>query len=424
VPIGGVGIGHGIDETAILRESVFVLGAVVVEKARECLVVEVLGEPERDQEGDAHLLVRRLLADPARERASPGSGDRERTAIACARLARPHEAARLERLQLAVHVARRDVPEPGQAAACLFEEVPAGRGPLMEEPEQGSLGRVEPADFRIAVHLDIPFWRVSLDANSPQGRVNVASAATLEDDGYCVVEDVIDGETVAGIRAELTHLLDATPFGRDDFEGHRTRRVYALFAKTRALDELAVHPMVLDALDRVLGPAQLSAPTAIEIGPGERAQPLHPDDAIYPVPRPHPELVVNVMWPLDDFTENNGATRVVPGSHRWVDERPGPDAETVAVTMPAGSAMLYVGSLWHGGGANATPRARVGVVLHYAVSWLRQVENHVLAVPPDVVRGLPERLQELLGYNVYPPFLGYVDGRHPRRLLGGDRETR
>jgi ectoine hydroxylase-related dioxygenase (phytanoyl-CoA dioxygenase family) len=248
--------------------------------------------------------------------------------------------------------------------------------------------------------------------------------ATLDDDGYCVVEDVIDAARVDAIRAELAVLFDATPFGRDDFEGHRTRRIYALFAKTRALDELAIHPLVLDALDRVLGPAQLSAPTAIEIGPGERAQPLHPDDAIYPIPRPHPELVVNVMWPLDDFTEANGATRVVPGSHRWVDERPGPDAETIAVAMPAGSAMMYVGSLWHGGGANTTQAARVGVVLHYAVSWIRQVENHVLAVPRDTVRGLPERLQELLGYNVYPPFLGYVDGRHPRRLLAGDRADR
>jgi ectoine hydroxylase-related dioxygenase (phytanoyl-CoA dioxygenase family) len=249
-------------------------------------------------------------------------------------------------------------------------------------------------------------------------------ATTLEDDGYCVVEDVIAAATVAGIRAELACLFDATPFGRDDFEGRRTRRIYALFAKTRALDELATHPLVLDALDRVLGPAQLSAPTAIEIGPGERAQPLHPDDAIYPIPRPHPELVVNVMWPLDDFTEENGATRVVPGSHRWIDERPGPDSETLAVTMPAGSAMLYVGSLWHGGGANTTQASRVGVVLHYAVSWIRPVENHVLAVPRDTVRGLPERLQELLGYNVYPPFLGYVDGRHPRRLLVGDRAER
>lgn len=246
---------------------------------------------------------------------------------------------------------------------------------------------------------------------------------TLEEDGYCVVEGLLDPAKVASIAAELAELFAATPFGRDDFEGHRTRRVYALFAKTRALDGLATHPVVLDALDRVLGPAQLSAPTAIEIGPGERAQPLHPDDAIYPVPRPHAELVLNVMWPFDDFTEANGATRLVPGSHRWIDEIPGPDVQTVAVAMPKGSAMLYVGSLWHGGGANTTDSPRVGVVLHYAASWLRPVENHVLAVPRAVVAELPERLQELLGYNIYPPFIGYVDGRHPRRVLDGDNAS-
>jgi ectoine hydroxylase-related dioxygenase (phytanoyl-CoA dioxygenase family) len=242
-------------------------------------------------------------------------------------------------------------------------------------------------------------------------------APTIERDGYCVVEGVVGPSAVEHIRAELTGLFEATPYGRDDFEGHRTRRVYALFAKTRALDDLATHPLVLDVLDRVLGPAQLSAPTAIEIEPGEVAQVLHPDDAIYPLARPHAELVVNVMWPFDDFTEANGATRIVPGSHRWIDERPGPDTETVSVCMPAGSMLVYRGSLWHGGGANTTERERIGVVLHYAAAWLRPVENHVLAVPRAVVATLSPKLQELLGYNVYPPFIGYVDGRHPRRLL-------
>jgi ectoine hydroxylase-related dioxygenase (phytanoyl-CoA dioxygenase family) len=241
--------------------------------------------------------------------------------------------------------------------------------------------------------------------------------ATIERDGYCVVEGVLDRDSVDRIRAELAALFETTPYGRDDFEGRRTRRVYALFAKTRALDEIAMHPLVLDVLDRVLGPAHLSAPTAIEIGPGEVAQVLHPDDAIYPLVRPHPELVVNVMWPFDDFTEANGATRIIPGSQRWTDERPGPDAGTVSVCMPAGSVLIYLGSVWHGGGANSTSRARIGVVMHYAAAWLRPVENHVLAVPRSVVATLPPKLQELLGYNVYPPFIGYVDGRHPRRLL-------
>ena len=123
------------------------------------------------------------------------------------------------------------------------------------------------------------------------------------------------------------------------------------------------------------------------------------------------------MWPLEDFTEANGATRIVPGSHRWIDERPDDNTSTVAVEMPAGTALLYVGSVWHGGGANGTDRTRLGVVLHYATAWLRPVENHVLAVPPQIASALPARLQELLGYNIYPPFIGYVDGRHPRKLL-------
>lgn len=244
-----------------------------------------------------------------------------------------------------------------------------------------------------------------------------AVVAGLEGDGYAVVEGLLDPAEVAAKRAELEGIFAATPSGRDDFEGHQTRRIYALFAKTRAFDGPATHPLILDVLDRVLGEYQLSAPTGIEIGADEVAQPLHPDDALYPLPRPHPELVVNVMWPLEDFTEANGATRVVPGSHRWVAEVPGPDTETVPVEMPAGAALIYLGSLWHGGGANRTDRSRIGVVLHYGLSWLRPVENHVLAVPPATVAALPPRMQELLGYNISSAFIGYVDGRHPRKVL-------
>ncbi len=241
--------------------------------------------------------------------------------------------------------------------------------------------------------------------------------STLEERGYATISSAVDASRVAAARRDLESILDDTPFGRDEFEGRKTRRVYALFAKTRTLDTLAVHPGVLGVLDRVLGHYQLSAPTGIAIGPGEVAQPLHPDDAIYPVARPHPELVVNVMWPLQDFTSDNGATRVVPGSHRWVDQRPGTDTETETIEVLAGDALVYLGSLWHGGGANRSDRTRLGVVMHYSAGWLRPVENHVLAVGPDTARHLPARLQELLGYNIHPPFIGYVDGRHPRKLL-------
>jgi ectoine hydroxylase-related dioxygenase (phytanoyl-CoA dioxygenase family) len=249
------------------------------------------------------------------------------------------------------------------------------------------------------------------------GAVVDALSAELEAQGYAVLPDAVDADQVSWARTELEGVLGATPTGRDDFEGHRTRRVYGLFAKTRSLDALALHPVVLALLDRVLGHYQLSAPAGICIGPGESAQPLHPDDAIYPMPRPHPQVVVNVMWPLQPFTEANGTTRFVAGSHRWGDERPGPDTPTESVPLAPGSALVSLGSVWHGGGANTTDTARLGVVMHYAASWLRPVENHVLVVPPALAATLPVRLQELLGYNIHPPFIGYVDGRHPAKLL-------
>jgi ectoine hydroxylase-related dioxygenase (phytanoyl-CoA dioxygenase family) len=239
----------------------------------------------------------------------------------------------------------------------------------------------------------------------------------LQRDGYVRLDNMLDDADVKNARVELERMLEETPYGRDGFEGHNTQRVYALFGKTRALDAMATHARALEILDDVLGEYQLSAPTAINIGPGEGQQPLHPDDAIYPIPRPHPELVVNIMWPLVDFTEANGATRIIPGSHKWVDEQPTPDTPTFACEAPAGSALVYLGNVWHSGGANTTTEPRLGVVMHYARAWLRPVENHTLVVPPDVARDLDPRLQELLGYNIASPFIGYVDGRHPRKLL-------
>ncbi len=242
-------------------------------------------------------------------------------------------------------------------------------------------------------------------------------ADALAADGVCIVEGLMSAEHVAVARASLEAILDVTPGGRNEFEGYATRRVYALFAKTRAFDLAAIHPLLLGVLDRVLGHYQLSAPTGIEIGPGEAAQVLHQDQSIYPLPAEQPEVVVNTIWALDDFTESNGATRLIAGSHRWVGRQPDGTEELVQAEMPAGSAAFYTGRVWHGGGANRTDQPRLGVILEYVAAWLRPQETHLLAVPRDVVAELPERLQELLGYNIYPPFVGYVDGRHPRRYI-------
>jgi len=240
----------------------------------------------------------------------------------------------------------------------------------------------------------------------------------LDDDGYAIVEGVLARDEAQAIGAELRRLLDGVPGGRNFFEGFKTRRLYAVYGKTRVLDPLTVHPLVLGALEHVLGPHfQLSGPTGIEIGPGEVEQVLHRDDDIYPIARPHPQVVTNVMWAFDDFTVENGATRLVRGSQHQL--LPPPDDAPISYAeMPAGSVMIYIGSLWHGGGANRTDATRLGVAIEYAASWLRPQETQLLCVPPEVARTLPKRMRELLGYNVYPPFVGYVDGRHPERVLG------
>jgi ectoine hydroxylase-related dioxygenase (phytanoyl-CoA dioxygenase family) len=247
-----------------------------------------------------------------------------------------------------------------------------------------------------------------------------ASADTIVElmgtDGGCIVDGLLPPEDVERIKTELHHVLRSTPEGRNFFEGFQTQRIYALFAKTRAFDDLATHPLLLGVLDQVLVNYQLSAPVGINIGPREAAQILHCDQSIYPLPMTFPPVVVNTMWAFDEFTEANGATRIVPGSHRLT-APPAQDTETIPAEMSAGSVLFYPGTLWHGGGANTTDQPRLGVILEYVSSWLRAQENHVLAVPREVAAGLPERLQELLGYNIYPPFVGYVDGRHPRRSL-------
>ena len=242
--------------------------------------------------------------------------------------------------------------------------------------------------------------------------------AAMQQDGYVIVERVLDADRVAAMRAELQRVLETTPTGRNTFEGFATKRIYRLFAKTRIFDDLAIHPVMLAVLDRMLGHYQLSAPTGIQIGPGEPAQILHRDDSIYPLPEPHGEVVLNTMWAFDDFTSVNGATRFLPGSHRWpTDRQPTDDDPIVQTEMPAGSVAFYTGSVLHGGGANNSEAPRLGVILEYVAAWLRPQENHVIGVAPELVATLPERLQELLGYNIFPPFMGYVDGRHPRRFL-------
>jgi hypothetical protein len=243
----------------------------------------------------------------------------------------------------------------------------------------------------------------------------------LDRDGFALIERYLTDEDVASKKADLSRVLRSVPTGRNDFEGFSTQRIYALFAKTRTFDTQGTDAMLLEVLERVLGRGfQLSAPVGISIGPGETAQNLHRDDGVYPVPRPHGGLVVNMIFALDDFTEENGATIVIPASHKWTNERPDESTPTIRAVMPAGSVMIFLGNTLHAGGANNTDKPRLGVILEYCAGWLRPQENHVLGVPKQIVKQLPEKLQELLGYNVLG-LLGNVDGRNPRKYLTDER---
>lgn len=248
-----------------------------------------------------------------------------------------------------------------------------------------------------------------------------ADVATLARDGYVIWENLLDAQQCREIRETVRPWLGHT--GRNSFEGRRTQRVYSVLSRTRVCDRLVDNPRVLAVLDRLLMPNYLlSALQAINIQPGESAQLPHHDDGFYPIPRPREPLAAATIWAIDDFTADNGATVVVPGSHRWGKRRPGPDDTALPVVMPAGSCVFFVGTLWHGGGANTSTHDRLAVTAQYCQPWLRPMEAFTLSVSRDIARTVSDDIQRMLGYSIHPPFVGAVDGLHPLRLLGTEQD--
>ena len=250
--------------------------------------------------------------------------------------------------------------------------------------------------------------------------------ACIRTAGCVIIERLVPVARLDEIDAELDPHVRATDPGGDEFAGRNTRRTGALIARSPAFRELAAHPLVLAVLDRVLGDHatsyQLHLTQVIDIGPGEPAQMIHRDQwafDFFPFPAGF-EVECHTMWALTDFTDANGATRVIPGSNGWADRlRPEPD-ETVAAEMPRGSVLLYVGSLYHGGGANTSEASRRGINVGYTLSWLRQEENQYLACPPEIARTLPVELARLVGYQRGAYALGYFgDLRDPIEALHG-----
>jgi len=242
-----------------------------------------------------------------------------------------------------------------------------------------------------------------------------ADLARVQRDGYVILPDLLSADQLAGIREAVAPLLDL--HGRNPFEGHATQRVYSVLNKTRVCDVIADHPRVLALLDRLLLPNYLlSMLQVINILPGEQAQMLHTDDAFYPLPRPRKALGAATIWAIDDFTADNGATDIIPGSHLWGDQKPDP-ADRRPVTMAAGSCVFFPGTLWHGGGANRSDRPRLAVTAQYCEPWVRPQEAFTLSMTRDTVRAVSEDIRRMLGYSIHPPFIGQVDGMHPKRLL-------
>lgn len=251
-----------------------------------------------------------------------------------------------------------------------------------------------------------------------------AHLAEIAGEGFTILRDVFDADRAAALIAELEGLettLRVGP-GTNGFEGYKTVRIYNLLAHGAEFEPIAIDPVVLPVVEGVLDDGCLiSSLSSIAIGPGEISQPIHADDQVMPLAKPHVPTVCNTMWALTDFIEANGATRVIPRSH-LADHDPtyGQHYDSIPAEMPAGSVLVWHGSLWHGGGANTTDRRRYGIAMNYCAGWVRQQENQQLGLPLDVVAKFPARLQELCGFGVYRGLIGHIEKSTPaRRLLSG-----
>ena len=261
----------------------------------------------------------------------------------------------------------------------------------------------------------------------------------FQEEGYVIFPHVLTTEQLDEQRAALKPWLEADQRGRNNFEGAQSNRIYGMLEKDPVFADLISHPLQMAFAERELGRScLLYACLAINLLPGETVQPWHFDDSHCDLPRPREPLSQSTFWSISDTTEDNGATEIIPGSHKWGREEPeganrpddfrsrlagdnlsgGADhPDMIRATMPAGSLMIAKGTLWHRGGANRSDAPRLIVTPQFCKGWCRPLEQQLLAVSREKAARLPKRVQELLGYNIHPPFMGYVDGMHPSRTL-------
>ena len=252
-----------------------------------------------------------------------------------------------------------------------------------------------------------------------------AHAAEIRAQGFTVIRDFMDAATLQAVRDGLAPYM-GQHHGRNAFEGFSTERIYTLVARAKVFEDLTEEPRILALLDRFLQPGYLlTASQSIQINPGEAAQDIHTDDGFYRQPRPRPAISFTVIAAVDAFTAENGGTELIPGSHLWGDHGAGDRPHTVEemtamlvpMEMPAGACFVMAGTTIHRGGANRSDRPRLAFTNQYCEPWGRTQENFFLGIPPERARTMSRRLQTLLGYDIWPPFMGMVSSVHPRKAL-------
>ena len=260
----------------------------------------------------------------------------------------------------------------------------------------------------------------------------------FDNEGYVIFEDVLSQEEVGSYRKALNPYIKQDIKGRNNFEGHKTNRIYAMLAKSEVFGDLVSHPLVMQFVKHNLGDsALLSACLAINLLPGESVQPWHTDDGHIGIEMPHPSFGVSAFWVIDNMTQANGATEIIPKSHLWprkklqkylksdsikeiINENFNPSSgqeEKKVIELNAGSLMLTKSTLIHRGGANNSDKPRLIITPQYCFGWCRQLENMIAVIPKEKVIKYSEEVRSLIGYSIHPPFMGYTDGVHPEKLL-------
>ncbi|MFK8023319.1 MAG: phytanoyl-CoA dioxygenase family protein [Ilumatobacter sp.] len=266
----------------------------------------------------------------------------------------------------------------------------------------------------------MPLPSISVD------RVDVDLIAALDEAGCCVIEQAASAAEMDRVSDELALHRERSSIGASDFEGHTTRRLGAPLPRSETFRSIAMHPAVMVAGTHVLGHAsswRFSAAEYIEIGPGETSQRLHRDQWKYDMVDFGVDVELNGMWAVTDFTEENGATRIAPGSHTWGNREQVDPADTLPAEMGKGSLLLYTGSVYHGGGANHSNTWRSGLSLQHAVGWLTQSTNQFLECPPSEVQDWPDELLRFIGYAKTGNGLGYWrDSEDPLTAVFPERE--